>query len=102
LADTVRDLRVPKLVIDHHIASDEPVGVIGLADISECAHGELVYDMARRRGFDVTPAIAQALYTAILTDTGSFRFSNATPRCHAVAPGLFKAGVVPEEMYISV
>jgi len=102
LADAVRGLRVPKLVIDHHIASDEPAGVIGLADISACATGELVYDLARELGFDVTPAIAQALYTAILTDTGSFRFSNATPRCHAVAADLLNAGVDPEEMYIRV
>src|SRR5690242_5396905 len=33
LADTVRNLRIPKLVIDHHIASDEPAGAIGLADV---------------------------------------------------------------------
>ena len=37
-----------------------------------------------------------------LTDTGSFRFSNATPRCHAVAADLLNAGVDPEEMYIRV
>src|SRR4051812_3352233 len=99
LADTVRGLQIPKLVIDHHIASDEPAGAIGLADVDACAPGELVYDLACMLGFDVTPAIAQGLYTAILTDTGSFRFSNATPRCHAVAADLLNAGVDPEDMY---
>ena len=102
LADTVRGLRVPKLVIDHHIASDEPAGTVILADVAACATGELVYDVARALGFSITPPVAQALYTAILTDTGSFRFSNATPRCHEIAADLLSAGVDPEEMYIRV
>ena len=42
---------------------------------------------------------ARALYTAMLTDTGGFRFSNTSPRCHAVAAQLLAAGVDPEEMY---
>jgi bifunctional oligoribonuclease and PAP phosphatase NrnA len=102
LADAVRTLRVPKLVIDHHIASDEPAGTVALSDVSACATGELVYDLGRTLGFDITPSIAQSLYTAILTDTGSFRFSNATPRCHAVSADLLAAGVDPEEMYVRV
>jgi phosphoesterase RecJ-like protein len=102
LADAVRGLRVPKLVIDHHIASDEPAGTVVLADVAACATGELVYDVACALGFTITPAVAQALYTAILTDTGSFRFSNATPRCHEIAADLLSAGVDPEEMYIRV
>ncbi len=102
LADAVRALEVPKLVIDHHIASDEPAGTVALSDVSACATGELVYDLARTLDLDITPAIAQSLYTAILTDTGSFRFSNATPRCHAVAADLLHAGVDPEDMYVRV
>jgi bifunctional oligoribonuclease and PAP phosphatase NrnA len=102
LAETVRGLTVPKLVIEHHIASDEPAGTITLTDVAACATGELVYDLACTLGFDITPAIAQSLYTAILTDTGSFRFSNATPRCHAIAADLLNAGVDPEDMYIRV
>jgi len=102
LADTVRGLKVPRLVIDHHIGSDEPAGKTMFTDVTACATGELVYDLARTLGFDVTPPIAQALYTAILTDTGSFRFSNASPRCHAVAAELLDAGVDPEDMYIRV
>jgi len=58
-----------------------------------------VYDIAVTLGLEVTPAIAQSLYAAILTDTGSFRFSNTSPRAHAVAALLLGAGVNPEEMY---
>ena len=102
LAESVRTLTVPKLVIDHHIASDDPAGPVVLTDVTACATGELVYDLASTLGFEMTPAIAQALYTAILTDTGSFRYSNASPRCHAIAADLLDAGVDPEEMYVRV
>lgn len=99
LADAVRALTVPIAVIDHHVAGDEPIGHTTVADTTACATGELVYDVATVWGLHVTPQIAQALYCAILTDTGSFRFSNTSPRAHAVASALLTAGVNPEEMY---
>lgn len=102
LADAVRGLTVPKLVIDHHVASDEPPGHVMVSDISACATGELVYDLACVLGLEVTPRIAQALYAAILTDTGGFRFSNTTPRCHEIAAALLAAGVDPEDMYLRI
>lgn len=99
LADTVRTLQVPKLVIDHHIASDEPPSTEILTDTSACATGELIYDVAATLGHEITPQIAVALYVAILTDTGGFRFANTTARCLAIASQLLAAGVEPEEMY---
>ena len=102
LADAVRALRVPKLVVDHHIASDEPAGDVALTDTAACATGELVHDIAVELGLEVTPAVATALYAAILTDTGGFRFSNTTPRCHAIAGALLAAGVDPERMYTRI
>ncbi len=99
LADTVRGLHVPIGVIDHHVAGEEPVGQVTYADTSACATGELVFDFARVLGLQITPAIAESLYCAILTDTGGFRFSNTSPRCHAVAASLLAAGVEPESMY---
>lgn len=99
LTDAVRRLAVPKLVIDHHVASDDPAGDIVLTDTAACATGELVYDLACELELDITPAIARALYAAILTDTGGFRYSNTTPRSHAIAAELLTQGVDPEEMY---
>jgi phosphoesterase RecJ-like protein len=99
LADAVRGLAVPRLVIDHHIPTDEPAGDVLVADTAACATGELVFDLACVLDLEITPAIARALYTAILTDTGGFRFSNTSPRCHTIAGQLLAAGVDPEEMY---
>ena len=99
LADSVRGLNIPKLVIDHHMPSDEPPGTEILSDVTACATGELIYDVAVALGIEITPQIAVALYVAILTDTGGFRFANTTARCLAVASQLLAAGVEPEEMY---
>lgn len=99
LADTVRKFDKPKLVIDHHIASDEPPSTEILSDTSACATGELIYDLAVTLGHEITPQIAVGLYVAILTDTGGFRFANTTARCLAIASQLLAAGVEPEEMY---
>ena len=99
LADVVRSLDVPKLVIDHHVPSDDPPSTEILSDTSACATGELIYDLATVLEFDITPAIANSLYVALVTDTGSFRFSNTSPRCHAIAAQLLAEGVEPEEMY---
>jgi phosphoesterase RecJ-like protein len=99
LADTVRALKTSKVVIDHHIPSDEPPSEEMLADTTACATGELIYDLAVTLNAELTPEIATALYVAILTDTGGFRFSNTSARCLAVASQLLAAGVEPEEMY---
>jgi phosphoesterase RecJ-like protein len=99
LADAVRRATVPKLVIDHHLPSDEPPGSVLVADTTAAATGELVFDLAQTLGLEITPAIARSLYTALLTDTGGFRFSNTSPRCHAIAARLLAAGLNPEEMY---
>ena len=99
LADAVRALKIPIGVIDHHVAGDEPVGSVCFTDTTACATGELVYDFASALGLKITPEAAQALYCAVLTDTGGFRFSNTSPRCHTVAAALLAAGVDAEEMY---
>ncbi len=99
LADAVRELTVPIGVIDHHVPGEEPIGHVTYADITACATGELVFDLARELGLQITPAVAESLYCAILTDTGGFRFSNTSPRCHAMAAALLAAGVAPESMY---
>ena len=102
LTESVRALTVPKLVIDHHVASDDPAGPHGVSDTTACATAELVYDIAQVLGWDITPDIARALYTGMLTDTGGFRFSNTSPRCLAVAAQLLAHGVDPEEMYTRI
>lgn len=99
LGDAVRSSPAKRLVIDHHVPQDEPAGEGLVVDTKACATGELIFDLARVLGLEITAPVARAIYVAILSDTGGFRFSNTSPRCHAIAGQLLAAGVEPEEMY---
>jgi bifunctional oligoribonuclease and PAP phosphatase NrnA len=99
LASAARALPGPRIVIDHHVPTEEPAGDIVLADTAACATGELLYDFAVVLGLTIDLPVAEALYTAILTDTGGFRYSNTSPRAHAIAAQLIDVGVDPEHTY---
>lgn len=99
LGAVVRASTATKIVIDHHIPSETPITELALCDTAACATGELIYDFAAVLGLELTPPVAEALYVALLTDTGGFRFSNTSARCHAIAGALLAAGVDPEAMY---
>jgi phosphoesterase RecJ-like protein len=99
LGPVVRESTATKIVIDHHIPSEQPMTELALCDTTACATGELIYDFAAVLGLEITPPVAEALYVALLTDTGGFRFSNTSARCHAIAGALLAAGVDPEAMY---
>jgi bifunctional oligoribonuclease and PAP phosphatase NrnA len=91
----------PVVVIDHHVRSDTMFEGLVLQDVTACATGELIFDLLDTAGLS-TPwprPILEGLYTAIVTDTGSFRFSNTTLRAHQVAGELIAQGVDPELMY---
>ena len=88
-------------VLDHHPASLPGFKGEVMLDTTACATGELVYDLLMVAGYtdNWPPQIAEGIYTAITTDTGSFRFSNTTPRAHAIVGEMIGRGVDPELMY---
>lgn len=88
------------VVLDHHPTSEASIPGPGVRDPSACATGEIVYDLlVLADPGDWAPAVLEGLYAAIETDTGSFRFSNTTPRTHAIAADLLRRGVDPEQVY---
>lgn len=93
---------VPVACIDHHASNGSLPDGARLVDPAAAATGELIYDLVRVAGWDLTPAVARALYVAILTDTGGFRFSNTTPRTLQVAAHLLEHGLDPEQVYTQV
>ena len=95
---TVKDLRIKKICIDHHPPL-EKFGDIDLIDTAACSTGEIVYDLIRFCGGSINTRIAEALYASIVTDTGSFKFSNTNARSHMIAAELVEAGAVPQEVY---
>jgi bifunctional oligoribonuclease and PAP phosphatase NrnA len=90
---------VPKVVIDHHPPGDRAIEGLSLRDPGASAAGELVFDLILEAGGEWTPTVVDGIYTAILTDTGSFRFSNATPAAHRIAAELIQRGASPEHLY---
>ncbi|MFQ6045135.1 MAG: bifunctional oligoribonuclease/PAP phosphatase NrnA [Gemmatimonadales bacterium] len=88
--------------IDHHETNGTLPPGPRMIDAAACATGELVYDLARAANWELSAPAARALYVAILTDTGSFRFANTTPRTLQIAAHLLGHGVDPEEMYRAV
>ena len=60
---------------------------------------EIVWHLAKELGAEITPRIADALYTGLVTDTGKFMYENTTPEAHRMAADLIDAGVEPHEVY---
>lgn len=83
--------------IDHHI-SNTHFGTYNWVDPEAAACGEMIYHLIKEMGVPLSRDVATNLYVAILTDTGSFRFANTTPRALRVGAALIEAGVVPDEV----
>ncbi|MEX2466896.1 MAG: bifunctional oligoribonuclease/PAP phosphatase NrnA [Gemmatimonadota bacterium] len=98
--DLIRDL--PTLVVDHHPPGDRAIGGTSLRDADACATGELIFDLVSAARGPWTDQVALGIYVAILTDTGGFRFTNATPDCHRIAADLIERGVNPETTYDAI
>jgi bifunctional oligoribonuclease and PAP phosphatase NrnA len=87
--------QMPMVVnIDHH-ATNSNFGDVKLVDTWACATAELVYWVIKEMGIRITKAIATSIYTGILTDTGSFRFSNTNENAFAVCKEMVECGVDP-------
>jgi len=80
--------------IDHH-ATSEHFGTVNWIDSTASAVGEMIYNLVKAIGGRVTREIAECVYMALVTDTGSFHFSNTTDRTLKVASELIKAGARP-------
>lgn len=80
--------------IDHHV-TDGNISDIRILDPGASSTGELVYKLLREIRIDITPDIATNLYTAILTDTGSFHYSNTGAEALRIAGELVAAGADP-------
>jgi phosphoesterase RecJ-like protein len=83
--------------IDHH-RSGTAFADFNWIDPAACAVGAMIYDLAVASGVLISKAVADCLYTAVLTDTGSFNFPGTTASTFALAAHLVECGVVPNEI----
>jgi phosphoesterase RecJ-like protein len=89
--------RLPLLNIDHHLENAR-YGLLNYVDEEAPAVGEMVLAMAEAADANVTETMAVNLYVALVTDTGDFRYSNATPRAFSAGARLVTAGARPAEI----
>jgi phosphoesterase RecJ-like protein len=87
----------PWLNIDHH-RSNEGYGDWHYIDSGAPATGEIVHQFLTSAGFPVTREIAENLYVAISTDTGSFQYQGTTARTYEIAAELVRAGIDVAEL----
>lgn len=87
--------RLPLVNIDHHLGN-ALYGVATWVDTSAPAVGVMVAALARQLGIAVDPQTADCLLLALVSDTGGFRFSNATPAAFEAAATLVREGARPE------
>ncbi len=85
------------VVLDHH-ASNDGFGGINIVDPHAAATSVVAEELLRRLGVPLDAEIAECLYVALATDTGSFRFDMTTPSVHEMAARLLETGIKPGEI----
>ncbi len=83
--------------IDHHV-TNQRFGNYNLVDAEASATGEIVYKILSDAGFIINKGVAESLYVAISTDTGSFKFDNTTSQTHLVIAELLQYELSPGQL----
>ena len=98
MADFIKAHSGPRMCIDHHVKQGNIGGEL-LVDPTAEATGVLVLEALEALGARIDEATARALFVAVATDTGWFRFSNVLPRTYEAAARLMRRGANPTELY---
>ncbi len=98
IGELIRETKKPTICIDHHHVNYQFADV-DLIREEASSTGELLFEFFEHVNFPLTDLAAKALYTCILTDTGSFRFSNTSSRTHFVASKLLEHNLDTKEIY---
>jgi phosphoesterase RecJ-like protein len=87
--------------VDHH-HDNTRFGKINLVVADASSTAEIVRDLVRELGVELTPDLAEALYIALVTDTGRFQYANTTPKALRLAAELVEAGANVHRVFQSV
>jgi phosphoesterase RecJ-like protein len=98
MGDVLRGFQGMKLCLDHHVGEDD-LGTEFFKDTSAEATGHLVAKLAKHLNVPITKPMATALYAAIATDTGWFRFGSTTSHTYRIIADLLDSGAVPADIY---
>lgn len=101
MRDVIEDSPAIRICIDHHVSNNFP-GDLLYADEKAAATGILIKNLIDRSKEKLTPEMAEALYVALLSDTGCFRFSNTDALTHKIGSDLLNAGANHQKIYHSL
>jgi phosphoesterase RecJ-like protein len=87
--------------VDHH-HDNSRFGAVNLVVADASSTGEIVHDLLDELGVELTPEIAEALYIALVTDTGRFQYTNTTPKALRLAADLVEAGADVHKIFQDV
>ena len=102
LREPVESVERPRWVIDHHLGHDPASFDLVWAETSSPATGNLVLEVLRSLGVELDPTLTEPLLVALGTDTGWFKFSNASAVAFRAAAAMVEGGAAPEEVYGAV
>jgi len=94
----LKKVNTPIIIIDHHRTGDG-LGSVSLIDEAAAATGLIIFDFLKYAKWPITEKIAQALFVAIVTDTGWFQFANTDSRVLRSCAELIDAGANITENY---
>lgn len=94
----MRESSAKRVVIDHHVSSDD-LGAAEFKDVTSEATGSLIFRLSEALGVQITADAAKALYAAIATDTGWFRFPSVSAETMRIAGRLIECGASPTAIY---
>jgi phosphoesterase RecJ-like protein len=84
--------------VDHH-HDNTRFGTVNLVDPGASCTAEIVWELSKELGAEITPAVGEALYIGLVTDTGKFMYTNTSPRSHRMAAELIEAGIDVHRIY---
>ena len=92
--DIVQNSTAKKVMIDHHQEPDEHISDILFSDVTACSTAQIVFEIIKELGYKnlINKDVAECLYTGIMTDTGSFKYSSTTERTHHIIAELIGEG----------
>jgi bifunctional oligoribonuclease and PAP phosphatase NrnA len=92
-----------KVIIDHHQQPDD-YGTLYFHDVNACSTCELIFDFIVGMGDKklIDKKIAACIYTGMMTDTGSFRYSSVNAHTHEIIAALLHTGIIPSDIHSAI
>ena len=100
LKTKIKEHNIKTLNIDHHPHPKEHSFTCNVVDLNAASTGDMVYDYIKSvREGSISKLMAEGIYTAVMTDTGCFRYSNTNTHCHNIAVECIEVGINTSNIY---